>query len=273
MKIDFTVQENNKKLSELMTNYVSGITLSAIKQIIKRKEVKVNSKKVDKDFLVKIGDNIEAFIPEKLKKSEDIYDIIYKDENILIVNKPILMEVETHLLHRLLSEFPTIKAVHRLDRNTSGLVIFTLNDNAYNEMIDAFKNRNLHKFYLAEVLGKAPKKQDVMTAYLKKDKDKSISYISDNYVDGYEIIKTAYKVIEQRENYTILEVELITGKTHQIRAHLAHIGCPIVGDGKYGDNKTNKRLNLKFQQLKAYKLVFDGFTKSLKYLNGQIFSL
>ena len=165
---------------------------------------------------------------------------------------------------------------HRLDRNTTGLVLFAKNEDSLNILLEKFKNHEIQKKYLALVYGIPKVKKARLETYLFKDNKKSIVYISDTFKTGYSKIITSYSVIKEYDNNSsLLEVEIETGKTHQIRAHLAHIGYPIIGDGKYGINSVNKDFGFKFQQLKAYELTFNFRTdsKCLNYLNGKTFSL
>ena len=146
-------------------------------------------------------------------------------------------------------------AVHRLDRNTEGIIIFAKNIESKKELELGFKNHKFEKFYLAHSYGVFEKKSDQMIAYLKKDNKKSLVYISDKKEVGYEKILTNYKVVNQLKNSAVIEVELLTGKTHQIRAHLAHIGHFIIGDEKYGDSKINKIFKRKYQDLISFRLI------------------
>ncbi len=145
------------------------------------------------------------------------------------------------------------------------------NEKALQILLEKFKNREIDKYYTATVYGILPKKQARLEAYLFKDSKKSLVYISDIPKKGYQKIITSYKVIneDKKNNTSILDIKLETGRTHQIRAHLAHIGFPIIGDGKYGINEVNKRFHQKYQMLCSYKLKFNFSSDSgfLGYLD------
>ncbi len=151
------------------------------------------------------------------------------------------------------------------------------NEKALQILLEKFKNREIDKYYTATVYGILPKKQARLEAYLFKDSKKSLVYISDIPKKGYEKIITSYKVIseDKKNNTSILDIKLETGRTHQIRAHLSHIGFPIIGDGKYGINEINKRFHQKYQMLCSYKLKFNFRNDSeiLEYLNEKEFSI
>ena len=233
-------------------------------KLIRNKDVKVNSKRVSKDVLVAIDDFIEVYY----NGEERSYTPVFNECGVLVFNKPPTITSEDFEL-LLQKTFGDIKLCHRLDRNTSGLLVFARDNKAYEELLLAFKNRTVDKYYMAEVYGKLAVKKARLTAYLYKDAENSQVIIYDSFVKGSQKIITEYEVIKESEKTSVLSVKLITGKTHQIRAHLAHVGHFIVGDGKYGDIKINKSLNIKRQKLTAYKLKFNFENGSYLYpLNG-----
>lgn len=260
--------EKSQKLSKLISDEL-GLGFNVIQKIIRNKDVKVDGKRVSKDIDVSIGALVEIFYNDKPVK------IVFENEDLLVAFKPrnietVSEESNDDLLNKLMTGLSKeLFAVHRLDRNTEGLVVFAKNKKAKDCLDEAIKNRKLEKFYLAKVVGVLKNKQEKLVAYLKKDEKKSQVFVSDNIQSGYEKIKTNYKVLSETSDFSILEVELVTGKTHQIRAHMAHFGHPILGDEKYGNSDVNKLYKKKFQCLCAYKLIFHFDEKDyLFYMNG-----
>lgn len=209
----------------------------------------------------------------KIEKS----DIIYEDGNILVAykNEGIVTDGDkslTTLVNGYLGEYGKhAEPCHRLDRNTDGLVIFAKNPEAEAEMLQAIKERKIEKFYLAGLKGTPKNKSATLKAYLWKDSKKSTVYIYDAFKKGCVPIETRYKILEQLAGGNCqAEIQLISGRTHQIRAHMAHIGHPVLGDGKYGDFVLNRKLGLKTQQLTAYKIIFHFEGGGLlSYLDGK----
>ena len=261
----------SKKLSSLIEERYQAISYNLIRKLFRNKDVKVNGKRVSDDSLVSVGDEVCFYVDEK--DLEKKVKVVYEDENIVVVFKERNIETISENgddLQSLISKQINRDcfAVHRLDRNTTGLVVFAKNLQAKSELDMAFKNRTIEKFYLALVYGVLDKKENKMTAYLKKDSKNVFVIVSDFQKEGYERIQTNYKVLDEFENFSLVEVELVTGKTHQIRAHFAHIGHFVIGDEKYGDSKINKMFKTKYQNLCSYKMKFHFENGVLNYLNG-----
>ncbi len=264
------IADKNKKLSKAVFSYIDDITFSAFQKALRNKDIKVNGKRVSSDLSLNVGDRVEVYYTPK---TESFYSLVFCDENVLVINKKRGVTSDT-VFGSLKKEYSTCGYIHRLDRNTSGLMIFSLNDRAEEELLLGFKNRTFEKEYVAEVVGFPKEKKAILEGYLIKDEKTSTVKISDKPFKGAVYIKTGYEVIENKENTSILKVQLFTGKTHQIRAHLAHIGHPIVGDGKYGVEKINKELKKSKQELCASKLTLNFDEQDyLYYLNGKQFSI
>lgn len=266
---------DNKKLSDFLYSNFSGLTKNTLYKAFRKKDIRINDIKINEDTIIHAGDSVTVFIIDELLFKNIDLEKVYEDENILIINKPNNIEVvgKDSVTSILEKEYSYVSPCHRLDRNTTGLLLFAKKEEALNILLDKFKSREIEKHYLAKVYGIPKKKSERLTAYLFKDNKKAIVYISDTPKTGYVKIQTSYTVLEkhEKENYSILDVDLHTGKTHQIRAHLAHIGFPIIGDGKYGINEINKRFNYKVQQLCSYILKFNFVTDAgiLNYLSKQ----
>lgn len=232
----------NKKLSVYLQHQFDGLTINTIYKALRKKDIIVNGKRISDNITLHANDNIIIYIKDDLLYKKIDIDIVYEDDNIVIVNKPKGIEVISSNPHErgftdFVREyynsnngFPS--PCHRLDRNTSGLLIYAKNEVSLNILLNKFKNKEIEKHYLCMVYGISKKKADRLTAYLFKDNKKSKVYISDTPKKGYLEIITSYSVISENsnDNTSILDVQLHTGRTHQIRAHLAYIGLPIIGD-------------------------------------------
>jgi len=277
-----TEKFNNKKLSAFLLSSFPKLSINSIYKALRKRDIKINGTRTSQDLFVHTADNIDVYITDDILFPAFNLDIIFEDDNILIVNKPSGIEVTddnslTSEIHSIycFADFKPMPC-HRLDRNTTGLVLFAKNQRALDILLDKFKNHEIEKHYLTLVYGTPPKKYDRLEAFLFKDNKKSLVYISDTPKTGYKKIITSYSVIDARlDGSCLLDVQIETGRTHQIRAHLAHIGLPIIGDGKYGLNDINKRFSFKTQKLCSYMLKFNFKTDSdiLNYLNNKVFSI
>lgn len=273
---------DNKKLNKFLQDKLPTLSTNLLYKTLRKKDIKVNGKRVSENVTLFENDEILIYISDELLDVDIELNEFYEDENILIINKPAGLEVVgndslTTLIHNKYTncEFKPMPC-HRLDRNTRGLILFAKNQESLDILLRKFKNHEIEKHYLALVYGVPKKSSQKLTAYLFKDSKKSFVYISDEAKKGYSKIITSYSVVEKYSNGTcLLDVEIETGKTHQIRAHLAHIGLPIVGDGKYGDYEVNKKLKKQTQELTSYKLKFNFSADSgiLEYLKGKEFVL
>ncbi len=281
-KLIVTDKYNNKKLSKFILDSFPSLSSNMLYKALRQKDIKINGSRIHNDCIVNSDDEIQVYISDDFLFSSQKLDIIFEDKNILILNKPNNLEVTgenslTSIVHSVYESCSFLPMpCHRLDRNTIGLVLFAKNQESLNILLEKFKKHEIEKSYIALVYGIPKEKMARLESYLFKDHKKSIVYISDNFKPGYQKIITNYSVLkEYSNNSSLLDINIETGKTHQIRAHLAYIGHPIIGDGKYGINSVNKSYGFKYQQLKAYKLLFNFKTDSgkLNYLNGLTFSL
>ncbi len=273
---------------------------------IRTKKIKVNRKRAEISTVLNEGDTVQCFLAEEFFEKKVFDDslaritphlsIIYEDENILLLNKRPGVSVHedengstntliTHVIAYLYQKKEynpedeqsfTPALCNRIDRNTGGIVIAAKNAEALRVINEKIKNREIDKFYLASVHGIPQKSEDTLYGYLLKDSQKNLVRVYDSNPpkDAKRII-TKYRVVSKLEDTALIEVELLTGRTHQIRAHMAHIGHPLVGDGKYGTNKSDRAVGYKYQALYSYRLRFSfrGEPCSLEYLNGREFSI
>lgn len=273
---------DKKKLNTFLLDKFDGLSVNTIYKSLRKKDIRINDIKVNENVVLHKGDEVKVFIIDDLLFSSNRLnpEIIYEDSNILVINKPSGIEVtgdnslSTYLKEKYNND--SIFPCHRLDRNTSGIVLFAKNQVSLNILLNSFKNREIEKHYRCITYNIPPKNNDTLKAYLFKDVKKSFVYISEKKQKGYQEILTSYKILKKNtlKNLAYLDIELHTGKTHQIRAHLSHINCPILGDGKYGINDINRKYNIKIQLLASYSITFHFKQKNiLSYLNDKTFNL
>ncbi len=221
--------------------------------LLKEKDIKVNGKRVGGDIPLYKGDIITYYLTPK-QAEKPAFHTVFEDENILIVDKE--SGVNSEAVFAALARTGEYYFIHRLDRNTRGLMAFARKAWVEKALLQAFKERSVEKRYHALCFGVFSTEREVLTAYLKKDAERALVRVYDRPTKGAEEIVTEYQVLRRLEDTTKVEVTLHTGKTHQIRAHLAHIGCSIVGDMKYGDEAKNKAIGATRQCLVAKHLRF-----------------
>jgi len=297
----FTITKNdaNQRLDKFLMKTLKTMPKSLVYKSLRKKKIKVNGKRItDGGLQLKEGDFLEAYINDEffdgplhqhafLALSSAPLDIVYEDENIIAVNKPQGLSVHADesgspdtLIHRIqkylydkgeyipeqdLTFAPAL--AHRIDRNTQGLVLAAKNAEALRILCEKIKQKEIQKYYLCIVCGHLPKESEILRAYHMKDEAAKIAKVFDLPTEGAREMITQYTVVKRYQTHDLAEIKLITGRTHQIRAHMAHIGHPLLGDGKYG--KLDKEIPVNRQALVAYKLVFD-FTADagiLSYLN------
>ncbi len=296
-------EEEGQTLEKFVKKVLSEAPLSFIYKLFRKKDVKVNGHWQDKKYIISSEEEISIYITDyqldefkrqvESKQVEDISNwIIYEDENVLLINKPrgVLVQKnseDSNALDEMVISYLVNKGeynpnknlgykpapAHRLDRNTAGIVVFGKNIATLRYLADALNDKSvISKRYLALVKGEIDKDGEINAPLLKNSKSQRVSVSK----EGKPSI-TKYKVVETFKGYTLLEVELLTGRTHQIRVHMAYINHPVIGDSKYGDYELNKLLeskyNFKNQFLEAYQLDFHKLNNPLKYLSGRSFKI
>ena len=303
-----TVMRNDagQRLDKFLTKAVKGLPTSMMYKLIRTKKIKVNRKRTEQRYMLQEGDEIQLFIREEFFDSPEKDDgalgrilpklnILYEDGNILLLNKrpgvlvhedtaaaenTLIMHVKAYLYQK--GEYDPAAEnsfapalCNRIDRNTGGIVIAAKNAEALRVMNEKIRENQISKFYVCLVHGIPKKKEAMLHAYLRKNSADNMVEVRNEPFPGAKKIITGYRVLETRGTDALLEVELVTGRTHQIRAQMAAIGHPLLGDGKYGVNREEKQKGYKYQALYAWKLRFEktGEENALSYLEGRAFCL
>ena len=285
----------SKRLDSFLISYIKKIPKSLICKLIRKKRIKINNKKALINYRLCEGDIISLHIRDDIlssKSNTDFLnvsseiDVVYEDENVLIVNKPsglichpdidqkidcLINRIKKYLFEKNEYNFNSENIfapalVNRIDRNTQGLVISAKNAESLRILNEKLKNREIKKYYKCLIHGKPPKSEDTLIAFLTKDSENNEVKISKYETPNSRLVKTKYKLLKSDNNKSLLEIELLTGRCHQIRAHLAFIGNPIIGDKKYGRSNKTK---VKYQMLVSYKIKFKFESPAglLNYLN------
>lgn len=304
-ELEIRQNDAGRRLDAFLLKAFPNLPQALMYKYIRKKRIKVNGKRAEISQRLTAGDTITLYISDEfMEKPQYTYDflragkilsIVYEDENLLLLDKKpgVLCHPDDHeymdtLIGRIKrylyekGEFDpaaenafTPALVNRIDRNTGGIVIAAKNAQALRVLNQKMKDRELHKFYLCILHGAPQEKSGILEGFLRKDAKKNKVEVHKTPCPGAKPIRTKYRVLAEKNGLALTEVELLTGRTHQIRAHFAAIGHPLLGDGKYGANAQNKPYGYKKQCLYSYKLTFDFKTEAapLTYLNGKSFQV
>ena len=304
----FSISKNDsgQRLDKFISKAVPNLPQSLMYKYIRMKRIKVNGKRGEISQKLIQGDVVDMYINDEFfAPAQDKYDflsaskkldIVYEDENILLLDKKVgllshpdeteyndtlITRIKRYLYEK--GEYNpkdensfTPSLVNRIDRNTGGIVIAAKNSESLRILNQKLKDREMEKYYLCVIHGTLTRKSGILEGWLIKDEKKNKVAVYAQKRNGAKEIRTKYSVIAESKNLSLVEVELLTGRTHQIRAHFASIGHPLLGDGKYGTNELNKAHGgYKKQFLYSYRLKFTFSTDAgcLDYLNGKSFEV
>ena len=305
---EITLNQNDggQRLDKFLSKTLCKMPQSMLYKSIRKGRVRVNGKKVtDGKLMLSVGDTLSLYINNEFFETEHTkfdfltapanIDVVYEDQNILLANKAPALAVHDFegsstdtLINRIIHYLYNKKEYdpesensfepalcNRIDRNTCGIVIAAKNAAALREMNEMIKAHKVEKKYLALCHGAPKKESGELKLYLKKLSDKNIVEVSERPLPDHKTAITLYKVLKKTPEFSLLELTLKTGRTHQIRASLAHIGCAILGDGKYGKSHAlDSKLGFPYQALCSYFVKFNfEDAETLNYLNGKSFSV
>ncbi|AIV03716.1 pseudouridine synthase [Candidatus Malacoplasma girerdii] len=289
----------NLRIDKFVRKVLPNAKLSEIYKLLRTKKIKVNQHKVNPTYRINLNDEIVFYLDEnhftkQLKPKTNAIDfkVVYEDNNLLIVFKPyglvvhtdesgttntLINQVTNYLIdknefnpHEQNSFTPTL--INRIDLNTAGLVIIAKNRMSSIILNEKMKTHEIRKFYLTKVYGIIDPKKATISAYLTRFNDKKNVLITPKIIskDSKQII-TKYELKKHDHQTSLIEIELLTGRTHQIRAHMQYLGHPLVGEQKYSSAKFKKLSNYKHQRLIAYKIIFQfkSSANELEYLNNK----
>ena len=270
-KIEFEATKSGS-VFDLIIKEKPTINFSMLKTALRKKDIKLNNKRIDTNTTANVGDKITLFLPNRNQKK---VEIVFEDENILIANKPQGMEVtmrdKMFSDSQCLEEILNATACHRLDKNTEGLVVFAKNPTAEKVMFEVFKEHKIEKRYLAVVCGNVKKSGENLQNFIKKEQN--FAKICKKDEKNAKTAKLKYFVKDKKDDIFLLDINLLTGRFHQIRSQLSHHKIFVIGDEKYGDKEANKKYHKTKQQLCAYKIKFLQVDYPLQNLSGKEFEI
>jgi len=293
-----------QRLDKFLTKSLYRLPISLMQKYLRTKKIKVNRARAQGNTMLKEGDTVQLFIRDEFFEREEVSDsiyttvpklsVVYEDENIIVCDKrpgvlvhpddsgeernTLLLHIKAYLCRN--GEYSPEEETsfapalcNRIDRNTGGMVIAAKNAEALREMNRIIKENLISKFYLCAVHGSVKKKADTLEGFLVKNSRDNLVTVSPTPFKGAKKIITKYKKLSEKRELSLLEIELVTGRTHQIRAHMSYIGHPLLGDGKYGINKNDRAKGYKYQALYSYRLRFLNIDGPLAYLSGKEISV
>ena len=300
MKIEIGTNEAGQRLDKFVRKLLKDVPLSAIFKALRKGDVKVNGRKQKEKYSLEVGDIVEIRNIESDQKKKEFnfqrvdsggMKITFEDENMLLVEKwpgvlfhsakkngePTLTDYALSYLHEKGDYLPekevtfTPAPCNRLDRNTSGIVFFGKNFESLKILNELIRERKIKKYYTALIKGRINDR--VYEGYILKDQENNVSKIYNDRIPNSKKIAMEVKTIQSNGAYSLIEIDLITGRSHQLRAHLSHLGNPIIGDSKYGDKKLNdffyNKFGLNYQFLYAYKVIFKDVPEKFSYLKNK----